>query len=192
MGWSDVIADRATRQGNIAGWKAAAESGDIDAQIKLAWEYVRGDVLAQDIPAATHWFENAAKSGNEEARVNQARFLCLRGVPKGIRELRDLAANNNWKAQFWLGRHFQSQTGRINQLRAVVWFERSFKNGNITANISKIAQLRKIASLPLKIALTFKSVFVIGITSLRAYDNIDLYEQLTYGREYARKLRKSD
>ncbi len=140
----------ANRRARIPEWIAAATSGDVDAQLILAWEYARGDAIDADIAAAGDWFERAAASGREEAQVHGARFLQLRGVPEGVRELRRLAARNNWKAEFWLARHYQSQAGRLNQLRAVVWYDRSFKNGNPAARLGKLGQLTRVASLPLK------------------------------------------
>jgi TPR repeat protein len=94
--------DRAERLAKIPGWATAAASGDVGAQLTLAWEYARGDVVDYDIRTAWDWFERAAASGHEEARVHRARFLQLRGVPEGIRELRALAKTGNWKAQFWM------------------------------------------------------------------------------------------
>ena len=135
--------DRAERRARLPEWMAAAAAGDVDAQLALAWEYARGEVVDLDIPTAWNWFERAASSGQEEALVNRARFLQLRRVPAGLSELRTLAISGNWKAQFWLARHYQSQAGRLNQLRAVVWFDRSFNSGNRAAKVAKLAQLKK-------------------------------------------------
>ncbi len=141
----DIAQNRAERRARIPQWTAAAASDDVAAQVNLAWEYARGDILGLDVATAWHWFERAAASGEEEALVNRARFLQLRGVPEGVRELRQLAAKGNWEAQFWLGQHYQWRRGRLNKLRAVVWFDRSVKSGNAPAEIAKLAELTRIA-----------------------------------------------
>jgi TPR repeat protein len=146
--------DRAERRAMFPRWMAAATAGDVDAQLAVAWEYARGDVLDADIATAWNWFERAANSGQAEALVNRARFLQLRGVPAGLSELRTLAIGGNWKAQFWLAQHYQSRVGRLNQLRAVIWFDRSLNGGNLAAKIAKLAQLRRIAPLKSKFIFT--------------------------------------
>ena len=90
--------DRAKRRAKMPEWIAAASSGSVDAQLALAWEYARGDAVDADFAAAGIWFDRAAASGDDEALVHRARFLQLRGVPEGVRELRKLAAKGNWKA----------------------------------------------------------------------------------------------
>jgi TPR repeat protein len=126
--------NRAKRRASFPEWTTAASSGNVEAQLALAWEYARGDVVLPDITTAWHWFDQAAASGQEEALLQRARFLQLRGVPQGVRDLRKLSTNGNWKAQFWLATYYQAQIGRLNQLRAVVWYDRSLSNGNRPAS----------------------------------------------------------
>ena len=115
--------------------------------------------------------------------MQRARFLQLRGVPQGVRDLRKLSANGNWKAQFWLATYYQAQIGRLNQLRAVVWYDRSLSNGNRPAKLAKFAQLTRIAKQPAKIAFAVRTLIAtISIVSylIRREDQIDLYETLQY------------
>lgn len=179
----DIAQNRAERRGRVPQWMAAAASDDVAAQVSLAWEYARGDVIDPDIPTAWHWFERAAASGEEEALVNRARFLQLRGVPEGIRELRRLAAQGNWKAQFWLAQHYQSRRGRLNKLRAVVWFDRSVKSGNAPAEIAKLAELTRIAPLWSKPFFALKELVTLVATVwrlTRSEQQPDLYAPLLY------------
>lgn len=175
--------DRAKRRDRIPEWTAAASSGDVEAQLALAWEYARGDVVELDITTAWSWFDRAAESGQEEALLHRARFLQLRGVPQGVRDLRKLAAGGNWKAQFWLATYYQSLNGRLNQLRAVVWYDRSFRHGNRAAKLAKFAQLARVANQPSKVAFAARAVVeavsVFSQISQRE-DQIDLYETLLY------------
>src|ERR1700722_18324810 len=136
--------DRAKRRNKIPEWLAAASSGDVNAQLALAWEYARGDAVDPDLVMAWNWFERAAASGQEDGLLHRARFLQLRGVPEGVRELRKLAVKGNWKAQFWFASHHQLQASRLSQLRAVIWYDRSFKSGNRIAKLGKLAQLTRM------------------------------------------------
>lgn len=47
--------------------KAAAESGHVRAQTRLAWSYESGRGVARDLALAAQWFSTAAKSGDGEA-----------------------------------------------------------------------------------------------------------------------------
>lgn len=53
MGLRDIAENRAARRARIPEWMAAAASDDVAAQVRLAWEYARGDVIDQDV--ATAW-----------------------------------------------------------------------------------------------------------------------------------------
>jgi hypothetical protein len=150
--------DRAQRRGKIPGLTAAASSGNVEAQLALAWEYACGDAVDADIRTAWDWFDRAAASGQEEAVVHRARFLQLRGVPEGACELRRFAVAGNWKAQFWLARYLGAQAGRVSQLRAVVWYNRSFRNGNRAAKLAKFGQLTRIADQPFKAVFAARSL----------------------------------
>lgn len=175
--------DRAKRRANMPEWIAAASSGSVDAQLALAWEYARGDAVDADFAAAGNWFQRAAASGDDEALVHCARFLQLRGVPEGVRELRKLAAKGNWKAQFWFAGYHQTRIGRLSQLRAVVWYDRSFKNGNPAAKLAKFAQLTRITPLPSKAFFAgrlIKEAASLLWQMLRQQQKIDIYEPLLF------------
>lgn len=142
--------DRAKRRFKVQQLMVAAASDDVDAQLALAWQYVRGEFVPVDLATAGNWFERAASSGAEEAVVQRARFLQLRRVPQGQRELRRLAACGNWKAQFWLAQHYEARRHRISRLKAVVWYDRSFTNGNRVARAAKLILLTRLAPLSSK------------------------------------------
>jgi len=142
--------DRVTRRADMPRLIAAASVGDVEAQLALAWEYARGDVLKLDMAEALHWFDTAAATGQRSARSHRARFLQLRHVPEGVRVLRKLAAEGDQQAQFWLAQYLQTMPDRVSQLRAVVWFERSYKNGNPSAKLAGLRQLATLAPQPLK------------------------------------------
>jgi hypothetical protein len=180
--WSYVDKSRAERITRLPALTAAAESDDVEAQVVLAWEYASGEIVYPDIATAWRWFERAAASGDENAIVQYARFLQLRRAPDGVRRLRKLAATGNWKAQFCLAQQYQGRPGRLNQLRAVIWFERSFQNGNPFGRAAKTAQLRRLVSTPIKLALYFVTAFdlIIAIRRLLRDDSGQRYEQLAF------------
>ena len=175
-----IAEEQAERRSAISKWTAAAAVGDVNAQLALAWEYARGDVVEYDMRTAWSLFERAAGSGQEEARAHRARFLQLRRVPEGVRELRDLAQNGNWKAQFWLGRYYQSRAGRSSQIRAAVWYDRSFKtNGNPFGELAKLGQLFRIARFPWKIRYAVEA-FPTFVAAVRRPNLAKSYESLVY------------
>jgi TPR repeat protein len=175
--------DRAKRRAKMLEAIAAASSGSVDAQLSLAWEYARGDAVEADFAAAGNWFDRAAASGDDEALVHRARFLQLRGVPEGVRELRKLAAKGNWKAQFWFAEYHQIRISRLSQLRAVVWYDRSFKNGNPFARLAKLGQLTRISPLPSKVFFVGRTIIeLISLfwRMLRHQRQIDVCEPLLF------------
>ena len=64
-------ADRALASGraeeSVAILKAAAESGQVRAQTRLAWSYEAGRGVARDLALAAKWFSMAAQGGDGEA-----------------------------------------------------------------------------------------------------------------------------
>lgn len=64
-------ADQALAAGHaeeyVAILKAAAESGHVRAQTRLAWSYESGRGVARDLALAAQWFSTAAKAGDGEA-----------------------------------------------------------------------------------------------------------------------------
>jgi TPR repeat protein len=150
LGLAGYTEDRAKRRAKVQDLMVAAAGDDVDAQLALAWQYVQGEFVPVQLATAGNWFERAAASGDEEAIVQRARFLQLRRVPQGLRDLRRLASSGNWKAQFWLAQHYESQPHRISRLKAVVWYDRSFANGNMVAGVAKFILLMRLAPLPSK------------------------------------------
>jgi TPR repeat protein len=147
MGLLGYTEDRAKRRSRVHDLIVAAAGGNVEAQIALAWHYVRGEFVPRSLAKAGTWLERAAASGEEEALVQRARFLQLRHVPQGNRELRSFAACGNWKAQFWLAQHYETRPHRISRLKAVVWYDRSSGNGNLVARAAKFMLLTRLAPL---------------------------------------------
>ncbi|MDP8997920.1 MAG: hypothetical protein M3O03_13115 [Pseudomonadota bacterium] len=135
-----------------------AAAGDVKAQIELAWELAEGKIIDADFGEADRLFRRAAASGDQTAKINAARFLYLRRVPDGLRSLRLFARDGNFKAQIWLGWYYQSQPGRINQLRAAAWFKRAEINGSIGARFAFSGQQIRLAPIYLSPILVIKAI----------------------------------
>lgn len=72
-------------------WKPLAEQGDVKTQNNLAWLYLKGDGVAQDLSAAAHWFRSAARRGLAVAQSTLAVMLF-----KGSGVSKDLVAAHMW------------------------------------------------------------------------------------------------
>jgi TPR repeat protein len=183
LGLPGYTEDRAKRRAKVQELMVAAAADDVDAQLALAWQYIRGEFVPVDLAMAGNWFERAAASGEEEAIVQRARFLQLRRVPQGQRDLRRLAASGNWKAQFWLAQHYESRRHRVSRLKAVVWYDRSFTNGNLVARAAKFILLMRLAPLLSKPIFAMRALREMVLMIRRLYPNeqeIDRYESLQY------------
>ena len=142
--------ERRERLASLPSLRAKAARGDVAAQIDLAWELAEGEITEADFVEASRLFELASATGDENARLNRARFLQLRRVPDGIRELRFFAAKGNYKAQFWLGRYYQGMPGRQNQRRAAIWYKRSHRGGSTGGEYAFLGQLMRLAPIYLR------------------------------------------
>jgi TPR repeat protein len=183
LGFSGRAVDQAKRRAKIQDLMVAAASDHVHAQIALAWHYVRGEFVPVDLVTAANWFERAAASGEEEAVVQRARFLQLRRVPQGQRDLRKFAASGNWKAQFWLAQYYESRTHRVSRLRAVVWYERSSGNGNLVGRAAKfilLTRLAPLASKPIFAAAALKEIVLLFRRLPPNEPQFDHYEALQY------------
>jgi S1-C subfamily serine protease len=56
----------------IRGYRRAADQGDADAQVNLAWVYYFGEGVPKDVAEAARWFRKAADQGRAVAQFNLA------------------------------------------------------------------------------------------------------------------------
>ena len=69
---------------------AAAQKGDVTAQLNLAEIYLSGQHVARDNTEAVKWFTKAAEQGNVAAQVNLgAMYYSGRGVEKNYETAQD-------------------------------------------------------------------------------------------------------
>ncbi len=118
-----------------------AESGDVLAQLVLAFAYFTGgDDLAVNMSASVRLFRQAAEQGSNLARVNLGKILAdgTGGVPIDRTESRKwytLAAEDGYPAaQFALGLIYDRGIGvQADALRALYWYKLAAQQGNKVA-----------------------------------------------------------
>ena len=165
--------ERSDRLAQIPKLKELSADGDVAAQIKLAWELAEGEIIDADFGEADRLFRHAAASGDQIAKIDAARFLQLRRVPSGIRAIREFAIKGNTNAQFWLGGHYRSRAGRVNQLRAAAWFKRAEINGCIGARFAFSGQQIRLAPIYLSPILVIKVIVQLCSTNFNSGSKID-------------------
>lgn len=70
-----------------------AESGDVDAQLAVGWEYFRGGNLPRDLKLSESWFRRAANQGAGEKAIFQLiKMLIITKNPR----LEDVYKENSW------------------------------------------------------------------------------------------------
>ena len=118
-------------------FRAAAERGDIPAQVNL------GMILAQggDPAEAVKWLRRAAGQGDADAMANLATlYLTGRGVApdpvEGLRWFARAAALGNPETQLQLGQLYaQGVTGAADTDKAILWLRRAANQGHAPAQI---------------------------------------------------------
>ena len=170
--------EREDRLAKIPKLQELSAAGDFRAQQELAWELAEGKVIDADFGEASRLFESAAASGDENALLDLARFLQLRRVPNGLRMIREFARKGNFRAQFWLGQHYQDRRGRMNQLRAAVWFKRSQQNGSIGGRFAFLGQQVRLASIYAKPWLVVKTITIFLRYASRNGSDLEFESQL--------------
>jgi TPR repeat protein len=63
----------------LEGYRRLSESGDPDAQIALAWEYVKGELVDKNMDAAVRLFREAEQKKPSIARFNLAKAKIMMG-----------------------------------------------------------------------------------------------------------------
>ena len=90
--WADFQAgEDAYKKGDYATalkqWRPLAEQGDASAQFRLAYMYVNGYGVPEDMTEAARWYRRAAEQGLAPAQFNLGWLYFLgRGVPQDDKE----------------------------------------------------------------------------------------------------------
>jgi TPR repeat protein len=124
---------------DLAGLKAKAERGDIQAQTRLGQAFAQGDGVGRDYQQAARWYGQAASNGNVQGEVMFGE-LCQAG--QGTR--RDLANAARWftkaaqdgstAAQYDLGFLYEQGQGVPHDERlAAHWYQLASEGGDALA-----------------------------------------------------------
>jgi TPR repeat protein len=119
--------------------RSAAESGDLDAQRKLANYFIEGFGVAQDINAAIEWYKKAADAGDAIAMTQLGVLYDKgRGVPvdytEAIRWYKPAAEKEEAQAQYNYGVLMYHGIGVERDLeQGREWIRRAANNGSQTA-----------------------------------------------------------
>lgn len=128
-----VDAENAKRVSEIKDLKEAAESGDADAQYKIAKLYLQANEQ-EGIQEATRWLERASKNGHSQAQVDYARWLKTFAEIKNEPSLEIeafqwnlvAAKQNNCEAAYKVGIAFATGNGiEEDDEAAIEWLEKA-------------------------------------------------------------------
>ncbi|MBI4291881.1 MAG: SEL1-like repeat protein [Betaproteobacteria bacterium] len=111
----------------------AADGGDREAQLRLAWLYDSGEGVPRDRECANHWYEKAAAQGSLAAQHQLAQFHWDREDPAAIRWLAPLAKQGDVEASYRFGVLLGS-LGRSRE--AAAWLRRTADAGHAQAQFA--------------------------------------------------------
>lgn len=120
-------------------YRQAAEGGDSEATVKLAYLYYNGWGVAQDYPEAAKWFQKAADAGETKAMSALGLMYAMgRGVEQNDRLAaewdRKAAANGDAMGMLGLGFLYQNGRGVPRDLNeAAKWYRKAAALGDQTA-----------------------------------------------------------
>jgi serine/threonine protein kinase len=113
--------------------KAAAEAGDIDAQFRMGISHLTGRGTPQDDRQAITWFERAAASGHEGAKL-QLKFLFASET--ALNGDRIAAESGDINAQFRMGiAHLTGRDAPRDEQLAIKWFKSAAARGHEGAKL---------------------------------------------------------
>ena len=119
--------------------RAPAESGNVEAQLKLADCYYEGNGVKKDYVEAVKWLKGPAESGNIEAQLKLADcYYEGNGVERyyveAVKWLKNPAESGNVEAQFKLGDCYYNGNGvKKDCNEAVKWLKNPAESGNADA-----------------------------------------------------------
>ncbi|WP_448661098.1 SPOR domain-containing protein [Sphingomonas sp. CJ20] len=88
----------------VESWRAAAATGNADAQFNLGQAYRLGRGVPVDLKIAEEWFRKAALQGHEQAEANYGLALFENGKrPDSVQWLQRAVARGDARAQYILG-----------------------------------------------------------------------------------------
>lgn len=121
--------------------KAKAESGDVDAQLKLGHHYLWGYLVEKDLGEALKWYLMAADQGDMKGQYESASIIetshadSVSEMERAFELYYESGEQNYMEAQYKLGEIFQNglklrsyrpyNIVRINYLEAFLWYKKA-------------------------------------------------------------------
>ncbi|MGP6086807.1 SEL1-like repeat protein [Antarctobacter jejuensis] len=137
-----AAAPLAAQVGPLAQLTAAAEQGDLAAQMDLARRYAEGDGVVQNFARAAAWYGRAAEAGNRDAanrlgRFHHAGLGVARDIPRAIALLERAAEDGQPEYLYDLALVLESEaTGDADLTRAAELYRQAAGAGHLDAAVS--------------------------------------------------------
>ncbi len=123
----------------LAGFRALALAGDVNAQYLLGLVYRNGKRIKRDLGSAQHWLTQAARQNHAPAQAALGILLTTEPgdqnrLADGVKWLRKAASQGDAGAQLALAQAYESGTGVVaNRTKAESWYEQAAQLGVIEA-----------------------------------------------------------
>lgn len=117
-------------------WKQQADGGDPDAQIRMAWEYVRGKAVPKDVGRAVALFRAAEPSRGRLARFYLAKALIMNGDASFSSVIRQDCDSGFGPALYLMG--VVAQQGRLGARdteKAVQYFSLAARDNHLPSEV---------------------------------------------------------
>jgi TPR repeat protein len=126
---------------------AAAEGGDVQAQLRLGLAYMKGNGVERDSAAGLKWIEQAAEQDYADAQytlgtIHQSGRGALQNFPLAFKWYELAAQQNHAEAQYSLGMMYRAGQGiAIDKSKAYVWFNLAAAQGHERARDARDGML---------------------------------------------------
>ena len=130
----------------VARYEADAQSGNVDAQLKLGMMYITGDIIDKNPELALKWLRLAAKGNNTDAQLRLGELLYKgfdvdRNFEESAKWFQLAATSGNAKAQYLLANMYRKGIGVAkNSKVAGKWYSKAANQGHAKAK-DKLAGL---------------------------------------------------
>jgi TPR repeat protein len=144
-------ADNAYKKGDykmaFKEFSTLAESGDTEAQYKLANMYSNGEGILRDRQKATKWYLKAAKQGYSEAQYGLG-VMHIKGSHDFLKDYKEAAKwyqksakQGHPEAQYGLGFIYINSKGDLKNIaKAKFWIKKAYENKKSSEEIKDLAE----------------------------------------------------
>jgi TPR repeat protein len=133
-------------------FRQRAALGETAAQLKLAWEYFRGDVVPKDVDSAIELLRQVELKAPELARFNIAKIKLLEGDDSFVEDIRRDCAAGFGPTLYLMGVYSKKKAGGEKGLsEAIGYFRAAAQNGHLPSEflvwrLSKLGFWQRLAT----------------------------------------------